>query len=448
MTGRLREELSRIGDTAPVAHVDPDTWRRARRARTRDRVLVGAAAVAVLALVGGLGGILPSHDSTPVAGGSAPGVPDHLYTVPASASAAPEADLAVGTGAAAWMSECCDVVVVGARDGSYHVLHPPGFPGRGELLISDMNDEVPLTLSPDGSHLAYSWFTAPRSDGTRRSGVRVLDLLTGGVRTVRIDASIGVEVTNIAWSPEGQWLSWNGVDTTRWDESGETSNTEVAGRIAPGATRSEAVPLPDDANRSLAIGDDGVVWIATTNELTQWDGERSATRAHPGRLSRTGLVAPDGDVLAVGVGRDGPVANPGRSTLATLIDARTGDLTRLKADERGQGQVTTPLGWVDDRLLVTVSPFDRNGGGSSPQRLELIGSGQPPTTVGTADYGVPTTLTVATDLMSLDRPTVDRPEPEWPLSGEWRALAIGLGVAAALGLLVGGLWLRRRTRPM
>lgn len=445
-TGKLREELHRIGDTAPVADVDPGTWGRARQARTRDRALGAGAVLAVCALVVGLAGVLPSRDAVPVVGSSTPGVPDHLYSVPVSAE--PEATLAVGTGAAAWMAEQGLVVVVGAVDGAYHLMSPPGFPERGEWLLAEMNDDLPLALSPDGTRLAYGWFTAPRPDGTRRTGVRVVDLRTGRVRTVSIEAAVGVLVTHIGWSRDGRWLSWSGDDTSRWDDSVSTGKTEVAGRIAPGATDSEAVPLFDDANRAMAVGDDGSVWIATTNTLTRWDGHRRETRTHPGRVSRTGQVSPTGDALAVGVGMDGPVANPaGRSTLATLIDPASGDLTRLRMDEPRGGQSTAPLGWVGDRLLVAVSPFDGDGGpGNLPQRLELLGSDQAPATVGTVDVGVPRTLTIATDLMTPDRPTVERPEPHWPWSDERRWSTIGLGVAGALGLVGAAWWLwRRRT---
>lgn len=51
---RLREELDRIAGSAPTVEVPADLWDRVRRSRLRDRALVVAAGVAVVALVAGL----------------------------------------------------------------------------------------------------------------------------------------------------------------------------------------------------------------------------------------------------------------------------------------------------------------------------------------------------------------------------------------------------------
>ena len=50
-------------------------------------------------------------------------------------------------------------------------------------------------------------------------------------------------------------------------------------------------------------------------------------------------------------------------------------------------------------------------------------------------------LTLATDLMTLDRPTVERPAPGWPWSPErWGLLAMVVIVA---GFAAAGWWVRR-----
>jgi hypothetical protein len=63
--------------------------------------------------------------------------------------------------------------------------------------------------------------------------------------------------------------------------------------------------------------------------------------------------------------------------------------------------------------------------------------------VGTVDGSVVPTLTVALDLVTADRPTVERPAPDWPWSDERRAVMVGLGVAGVLGLVYAARRLRR-----
>jgi hypothetical protein len=63
--------------------------------------------------------------------------------------------------------------------------------------------------------------------------------------------------------------------------------------------------------------------------------------------------------------------------------------------------------------------------------------------VGTVDGSVVPTLSVAIDLVTAERPTVERPEPNWPWFDERRAVMIDLGVAGALGLAYGARRVRR-----
>ena len=149
MTGprnSLRDELHRIGDRAPVAEVAPDTWRRARRARRRDGLLVLASAAAAVALVFGVIGALPSHQAPPIATGDGGAVPSHIWAVPERMAAQDnneqwmrdevESDLAIGRAAAAYVMNDGLPVVIGAFDGSYHLLDLPGFNGRLMLMRS------------------------------------------------------------------------------------------------------------------------------------------------------------------------------------------------------------------------------------------------------------------------------------------------------------------------
>lgn len=463
MTDRLREELHRIGATAPVAHVDPATWGRARRARARDLALGAAAVIAVLALVGGLAGVLPSRVSTPVADGSQPGVPDHIWGVPERmlstggdglpSSDRVETDPAVGAGAAAWATEYGGlIVVVGAADGAYHLLRPPGYLDGLTVMMASQDGSSPVALSPDGNRLAYGWSErAPDSgDSVVASGIRVADLRTGAIRTIHLLGGRGILPTSIIWSPDGRWLGWAGLVMSQWTSGATRADDQAAGRVAPGSTRSEDVPLPGDSNRALAITDEGTVGLLTTSSLETWDGHRSArVPVEPGRLSSSGSVSPDGRTLAVGVGASGPVDNPADPVVASLVDLASGDLVRRTA-AAGNGRISRVLGWVDDAHLVTlVTPLDSGRNSHNvTQRLEVI-SADRSDLVGEIDPNVPDTISVATDLMTLERPTVERPEPDWPWSTDRIAWTIGLGVAGALALVCGVWWLgRRRTRLM
>jgi hypothetical protein len=69
------------------------------------------------------------------------------------------------------------------------------------------------------------------------------------------------------------------------------------------------------------------------------------------------------------------------------------------------------------------------------------------TVIGSVESGTPS-ITVATGLVGLDRPTVERPAQDWPF--EWTdartSLAVGAGVAAALAAVMGLRWGWRRYR--
>jgi hypothetical protein len=61
-------------------------------------------------------------------------------------------------------------------------------------------------------------------------------------------------------------------------------------------------------------------------------------------------------------------------------------------------------------------------------------------------YGVDGSVSVATDLMVPGHLTVERPKPDWPWSEERLSITIGLGVAAAIAVLLGLRRLWRRWR--
>lgn len=445
MTGPLRDELARVAERAPVAEIPADTWARARRARGLDRALVVAAAAAVIALVAGVA-LLPHLDrAVPVAAGSTLGVPGQIWGVPERltthrpdgswSSDLVQDDLAIGPGAVAYVTPGGLPVVIGAGDGRYHLLDLPGFLGNSAVTRSN---EIGLALSPDGRRLAYAWAgPAPASDGLGRpSGVRVVDLETGTVRTIRVGGSAqAVVVDSLTWSPGSSWLVWRGRVATKWTDTTLTSRGSATGRIAPGVSTSQDVPV-DGPEPLVAVADDGVVSLLTPTRLTTWDGrELRRARLRGSQPVSTAAISPSGDRAVVGSG-------PMRDGIWSV------DLTNTKATQHPyparlypDGADNRPLGWIDDDLLVAlVSPRSADGAGLARQLVVTTPQRSKTSTyriVGRIDTGVPDSLSVAVDLMSLSRSTVERPEPDWPWSNARLSLTIGLGVAGALALLYG-----------
>jgi hypothetical protein len=216
-----------------------------------------------------------------------------------------------------------------------------------------------------------------------------------------------------------------------WTTASMGSGEPAAGRISVGAGTAQAIPVRriDTSESDLSVDDRGRVTISDGGGLLAWDGVRVRTSDLPG--ARMGGMVP--------VNRDGEVAlstfEQGTVVLVDGLRSRTVDV----GVHDGQVRVM-PLAWVGDELLVVT---DDNGPSDGVLRLVPTAGGAS-RTVGTVDGGVNPSLTVAADLLTPDRPTLERPAPDWPWSDERRAVAIGLGVVGVLALLVGIGWLRRR----
>lgn len=429
-TEELRRELARIGDSAPVAQVPADTFSRARRARRRDRALTVGAAVAVVALVAGLATWLPQRSEPEPAGTGEIGVPDVIHAVPAGALKA-TADLAVGRAAVALTSADGLPVVIDAEDGTYRALDLPGF---GSSL------QTVLALSPDGWRLAWTWAGDPGTAGKPTdSGVRVLDLMTGRQRSIRLAGGQGVLVDQLLWSRDSRWLLWHGADSTQWSDSAFSTGPPSAGRIGPGSTTSQSVPAPHNESTTYAIGDDGIVVIATDRQVLRWDG-RVLDRQRQVHAWYPVAVTADRGTLLETISR-----TPDADTFISRFRLVSPDGTRTPAPALDDVQVTV-LGWRDDHTVVGLV----DSLGAVGRHLALLDlAGEPSLRpVGTVSALSPS---VAVDLMSADRATVQRPEPAWAHPDEgWSdaqiSIAIGLGVAAVLALLEAGRWWWRRRR--
>lgn len=488
MTDALREELSRIGDAAPRPAVPGDLWQQGRRARRRGRRRghAGVAAL-VLVLIGGLSGLGvmlgrgAEVEPTPVGPEGAGAVPSRIEGVPQRLldNAGPlgswspeveETELAIGRASVAFLSGEFQggAVVVTAADGAYHLLELPGF--IASSIGASMLSGAPLELSPDGRQLAYSWWdpTAPL-EGPMPSGVRVLDLETGAVRTIPLEGRDGVLVGAIAWSPDSRWLAWQGRMQSSWtiDNVGSHGRADVAGRIRPGATVSEPLPVDHRRSRSMAIDSEGEVLMAHGDGWRMW-----SERAGEGRLvgargelglpadRSAGAIAPDGVGVAFRADEPGPAATflaAGQGS-APRKEARVLVSRDLPLDRYPYGAWVDPVGWLGrDHVVARIQPVLDAGGSSfriGDQELVVMSAPWAATerfdvvTEVEAEYeevGGLSEISVAVDLMTLDQPTRDFPAPEWPWSDE-RKFAVWGGLALALLLGAGILTrvLRRR----
>jgi len=472
MTGRLREELARIGDEAPVAAVDPETWGRARRARVRDRVLVLAAVVAVLVGVGAVPLARHHRTETPVAGRSAAAVPRHIWLVPDRMATRGNdgswvhdevtGDLEVGRAAAAYVMADGLPVVIGAEDGAYHLLDLPDFAGNNELTAQGLEGgDLALSLSPDGSEVAYTYahFGPDATDRPIPSGVRVVDLTNGDVRTIAINGGEGTVVTDIRWSPSGTWLTWKGSRMSSWTPMSMGGGTPVAGVVGPdGDSSTPLPPMAHNLRTSFAVSDTGEVSVLGDSARYVGYG-RGATEPSSGSSafgSSLTVHLPGRVPLHVGANVSLGAAYVGD----VLHDLRVRDmraayrLDTYDASDRHRrvalppaldGAWVAPLGWVDaTHLVIRVGRGPDARSDSFLPGLALVTVGEHPSyrLMGGVEPGV-TGLTLATDLMTPDHPTVDRPEPHWPWTTERWALTLALP-ALALLLLAGGLLAARR----
>ena len=458
-TDELQRQLARIAERAPVADIPPDTWRRARGAVVRGRI---AAVAVALASVGGIAaGVawLPDRGDPPVADGP-PGVPHRIQNAPTyftdkdfddlTYSGDVETDLAVGQGAVAYATAEGVPVVVDAASGGYHLLALPGFTGRSGAL----------ELSPDGERLAYSYadpLKQKKNSDPMPTGLRIVDLETGDTREIPLRGGMGVAVYSIHWSPNGTWLLWGGSKTSEWDRGGTGSTgRSLMGVVAPGGSDSREVKPALRHYTAAAVSDSGEIMLVSANSTSRQGvgdpvvyevAEPSQSLHRPVFASFTdagmsALVAePDGYGYRIRefLDRQPPVLDYGR---------------RVGPPDRAM----VPLGYVgSDQLLVrTGDEVQDNGmtpgsGRDDQQKLSELAildtTTSELTVIGAIDSGTPS-ISVATDLVGPDRPTVERPVQHWPF--EWtgpRAALVMIGGFAAIVLAVIGLaWWQRRSR--
>ncbi|MFE6511097.1 hypothetical protein ACFVDI_26730 [Nocardioides sp. NPDC057767] len=283
---QLREELHRIAERAPEAYVPTDLFARGRRAHRRSVVIaIGAISVAI-AFIAGSFALAPTRDSAevdPGRGGTELAVPDTIYAAPTWLAETEnghyvnagklEHDLAIGTGAIAYVQPARDsngavAIVVDADDGNYHPLALDDFIGLDPYWKNSYDDNAghrPLALSPDGTHLAWSWGlgrdAAPDSPPAS-GGVRIADLATGEVSEWDLSNDGATYVTGVEWSEGSSQLLWTGLQMDRWDSEGYVPADAVAGVIthASGTVSTYSGGIGTVTGLSLwAVSDDGTI---------------------------------------------------------------------------------------------------------------------------------------------------------------------------------------------
>ncbi|PWN01871.1 hypothetical protein DJ010_15055 [Nocardioides silvaticus] len=246
---QLKEELARVAEGAPDVHVPDDLFTRGRRATVRARVLVGAAAVACLAVVAAVTAPLLRVDESGVAdNGDLGGVPDSIYAPDDGDLDLPMTDLAdVGRAVATYpvTSEQRNQVVVVTLDGDYRLTALPGYDDMGA-------SDVPPQLSPDGTLLAY-----PAEDDAT-SHLAIVDLRRGNLAKVDLADGLGALATSAQWSPNGEHLAWSGQVVTFRERSHRKYGRALAGIVDVGAMKSRPLPRAGRiAWDGLGVCDDG-----------------------------------------------------------------------------------------------------------------------------------------------------------------------------------------------
>jgi hypothetical protein len=443
MTQELRDLMHRVADDVPPARVDGDTWARARRARRRELVAGPALALALILAVVTVGlqpGWLPgSSEVAPAAPreAGAGAVPAHVYTVPErlegrgqdGAFSHPREDVSVVTRASAgYVTTSGGAVLVSARDGVHHRVDLVGFNDR---WVGMHEDGPVLAVSPDGREIAYFWRERVPDDGPRvPAGVRILDLASGEGQEYPLPGGVGVRVNSLGWSPDGRFLVYRVGVLDRIDALGGFSSSSYRLERLDVSTGERAV-LPRKIAKvsgAVAVADDGTVSVAGGTTLFVWKDdpiERSNELELPGSFSGGSAWHDDGARVALGarLSTDGfAVASPWRDS----VESRGG------LDE----QTIRVLGWVGDDHVVAV----RHPESWTESTIDLlpVGTGRE-RSVGVIDNGVQLdSFTVATDLMSLKRPTVQFAAPEWERDRTWWWLGGGalVLVVGAAGLVV------------
>lgn len=417
----LRTSLHRVADAVEPLPVADDLWRRGQAARRRGQALVVAAVLAVLASLGGVVTLVSTDRevrtaTAPVPDGGA--IPSRIDDVPEDLEMT--TDLAVGRASAAFISATGDVVVITATDGVPHRLALPGW---------DRTRRV-MALSADGRMLAYQ-----RGDDGDTVIAR-LDLESGRDRPLYRQPGEQLTYDAFAWSPGGEWLTWS---------SSRFGTFPAVGKVR--ADKATVVALPYTPTSAVAT-DDGQMAIASARGAVRLeeDGTRGRGPVASDVPANVAGFSPDGRHIALATGPD---------TSSYTLDVERRRVVEHPFPEGTIGEsVVRPLGWVDDRLqLLLVQPIDNSGAELVVTTPEVDATSTWRGSVGSVgSTGVANSLSLAVDLVPDldgtssqqlthdfgDTPADNQRDISW---------LIGLGVAAAIAVLMALRWLWRRLLP-
>jgi hypothetical protein len=416
MSTDLREELDALARTQTFSP-DPATWDRGRRARRRTRV---GAVVAALVVVAGLGGGVALWRTVDREARTASGEVVEGGAIPSSivdpGELDLELDLAVGRASTAFVSTAKDLVVVTATDGVPHSLGVPGWEPTGPAPA----------LSTDGRFLAY------QQAADEGAEIGVLDLVSGQRSAILAQPGDRLTINTISWSPDGEWLGWAA--------SRIATTPSFAGRVRRTGAQSWRVE-PELNAVSAAVADDGTLALGSVSgAVFIRSGTGGLERVRAGIRGAPASFSPDSTRLAL-------ATSPG--TASYTLDVAAGKvLSHPFPDDTIGTAVVRPLGWTDDRhQLLLVQEMSGNGDGELVLTTpEVSGTSTWRRSVGRVDGTVASSVSVAVDLVpDLDGTSPQQLTHEFPQPPE-RDISwiIGLGVAAAIAVLMGLRWLWRR----
>lgn len=424
MTEKLRAALHETAEHAQPATVPPSLWDDAQRSRSRNGlVLASLVVVLVCALGSGLAVLTQPTTELAPADGDGAAVPSYLFAISADDTdefdyqgEPPGAvDFAVGRTAALLPSREGAWVAVSAEDGSYRRL-------------PEVSGGTRPVLSPDGRLLAWG------ERAMEHVQVTVVDLASGRTTGQAFDDNVAGVVVDLRWSPDSRFL-------------GVQSNES-------GTPRMRVLDVRNGATTSIEGWDENLVaGVTPDGELAVVSGGRLEVRGPAGvRVAQEDVASLDG----LAVSRDGALAagvRPGE----VLPDGESGPevvLLPTNAGDPGSGSILMGsytdvrlLGWTSDgHVVVLGTPLDEDGSPSEGSRADLLliqlaEWGHEVHRVGTVDATDLGGVQIATDLMTLDRPTAGRGDPEWIDRDFPKARAMFFGVVLVLVV-----WFVRRWR--